>query len=249
MYIGMNGKAHIHFSDGTKLKEVENATYLGGILSWNASRLDELNNRISKALTTCNKLKTFWYKTNCTYKWKLQVYNAIIVAQLTYGLNTLQLTPSLLAKLDAFQMRGLRYILKIEHSFYSHVTNEEVYKRANIALNRGRDLNITWEEIIAAGEFAEVKTVTKLSDYVMRQQGKLLGHLIRAPRDDLMRQPSLGENLVQNEQLYRRSGRPRPKWIDSNVDYMFRHLNQREIDRSRNDDIQLLQNQAIGRRF
>ena len=50
-------------------------------------------------------------------KWKLQVYNAIIVAQLTYGLNTLQLTPALLARLDAFQMRGLRYILKIEHSF------------------------------------------------------------------------------------------------------------------------------------
>ena len=104
-HIAMYGKADIHFSDPkNKVKEVEKATYLGGTLTSNASRNAELNSRISKALTTCNKLKTFWYKTNCSYKWKLQIYNAIIVAQLTYGLSTLQLTPALLAKLDAFQM-------------------------------------------------------------------------------------------------------------------------------------------------
>ena len=46
----------------------------------------------------------------------VQVYNAIIVSQLTYGLASIQLTNGLLKRLDAFQMRGLRYILKIEHA-------------------------------------------------------------------------------------------------------------------------------------
>ena len=143
----MNGKAHIHFRDGTKLEEVENVIYLGGDLNNEAGRQEELANRINKALQTCNKLKVFWYKSSCSYKWKLQVYNSIIVAQLTYGLNTLQLTPSLLNRLDAFQTRGLRYILGIEHSYYSHVTNQEVFDKANIAPNNGTDLSINWEKI------------------------------------------------------------------------------------------------------
>ena len=146
----------------------------------------------------------------------MQVYNAIIVSQLTYGLSTVQLTPTMLAKLDAFQMRGLRYILKIEHSFYSHVTNEEVYEKANIALNKGKDLNITWEEFINAGDYSDLKYVVKLSDYVMRQQNQILGHLIRAPNNDLMRRPAMGRHLAQNEQLYKRTGGPRMKWVGEN---------------------------------
>ena len=142
-YVAMNGKTDIHFSNGQKLKEVDQAPYLGGLICKDASRWRELNNRISKALVTCNRLKTFWYKTNCSYKWKLQVYNAVIVSQLTYGLSTVQMTPAMLKRLDAFQMRGLRYILKIEHSYYSRISNQEVYDKINIILNKGTDLNIT----------------------------------------------------------------------------------------------------------
>ncbi len=221
-YIAMNGKAHIHFKDLTKVKEVEKATYLGGTLTNTASRNEELNNRICKALVTCNKLKTFWYKTKCSHRWKLQVYNAIIAAQLTYGLNTLQLTPSMLARLDAFQMRGLRYILKIEHSFYSRVSNQEVYAKVNIALNKGTDLDITWEEVISAGNYSDLKQVVKLSDFVMKQQNKIFGHIIRAPLTDLMRRPAMGRHLAQNEQLYKRAGGPRMKWVGENCKYAYR---------------------------
>jgi hypothetical protein len=137
-----------------------------------------------------------WHKTKCNYKWKLQVYNAIIVAQLTYGLNTLQLTPSLLARLDAFQMRGLRYILGIEHSYYSHTTNEEVYHKANIALNKGADLSLTWEEFIGANKIAQPKYVVKLSEYFMNQQSKALGHLIRADDNDMMKKVPINMNTM-----------------------------------------------------
>ena len=46
-YIGMNGKANIHFSNGKPLKEVDQAPYLGGIICNDASRWKELNNRIN----------------------------------------------------------------------------------------------------------------------------------------------------------------------------------------------------------
>ena len=110
-YIAMNGKAHIHFSDGKPMKQVDKALYLGGEITTDAGRWSELNNRMNIAFRTCNKLKTFWYKTDCTHKWKLQVYNAVIIAQISYGMNTVQLTQAMLNRLDAFQMRGLRYIL------------------------------------------------------------------------------------------------------------------------------------------
>ena len=112
------------------MTEVDHAIYLGGEINKEAGRLSELNNRINKALITCNRLKTFWYNTNCSYKWKLQVYNAIIIAQLTYGLSTVHMTPAMLKRLDAFQMRELRYILKVEHSYYSRVSNQEVYDKS-----------------------------------------------------------------------------------------------------------------------
>ena len=38
--------------------------------------------------------------------------------------------------------------MKIEHSFYSHVTDEEIYQKANSILNRGVDINIEWEEFM-----------------------------------------------------------------------------------------------------
>ena len=166
-YIAMYCSANIKFADGRKMEETMRATYLGGIITHNVSRNVELNNRISIALGTCNKLKLFWRKTQCSIKWKLQIYNAIIVAHLTYGLCTLNLTPALLARLDAFQIRGLRYILGIEHSFYSHVTNEEVYTRTNIALNKGQDLDISWEEFIRGKDYAKIKQIEKISDFVM----------------------------------------------------------------------------------
>ena len=54
---------------------------------------------------------------------EIQVYNAIIVAHLTYGLSTVQLTPAMLNRLDAFQMRELRYVLKVEHSYHSTISD------------------------------------------------------------------------------------------------------------------------------
>lgn len=48
-YVAMNGKAHIHFSDGKPMTEVDQAMYLGGEINKEAGRLSELNNRINKA--------------------------------------------------------------------------------------------------------------------------------------------------------------------------------------------------------
>ena len=104
----MNGNADIKFRDGTKIEKVDEVIYLGGQITSNASREREIINRMSKALATCRKLKTFWKKTDAKLVWKIQVYNAIIISQLIYGLNTLNITPAMKSRLNAFHMRGIR---------------------------------------------------------------------------------------------------------------------------------------------
>ena len=68
-------------------------------------------------------------------------------------MKTVQLTDTMMDKLDAFQMIGLGHILKIEHAYYSGASNKEVYDEINIILNKGTDIIITWQEFIAVPNF------------------------------------------------------------------------------------------------
>ena len=53
----------------------------------------------------------------------------------------------------------------------------------------------------------------------MRQQNKLSGHIIRVDNQDLLRQPTLDNNMKQPHQLIRRVGQPRMGWVKENCKY------------------------------
>ena len=72
-------------------------------------------------------------------------------------------------------MRGLKYILKFEHSYCSRVSNQEVYDKIITILNKGEDLNITGQEVLSANHFDKPKKIRKLSEYTMFQQNKTRG--------------------------------------------------------------------------
>ena len=113
------------------MKQVEQTIYLGGIIDQKGNAALEINNRIKKAMTTVTALKTFWNKTSCSRKWKALVYNACVISQLIYGLETIPLTDGLINKLDAFQMKGFRKIVQIDHTYYSRVSNKTVMDTLN----------------------------------------------------------------------------------------------------------------------
>ena len=96
-----------------EMEREESAAYLGAKITKNNSNRQEVEERISKALETCNKLKQFLKKASCRTKWKIQVYNAVIISKLIYGLETMYLNESLLKRLDAFQITWLRHIMGI----------------------------------------------------------------------------------------------------------------------------------------
>ena len=131
VYINMNNKNKIKFSDGNAMVEEKEATYLGANITTKNLNKAEVDKRVNKALSTCNKLKVFVKKARCNKRWKLQVYNAVVISQLVYGLETLYLSSSLIKRLDAFHIRGIRHIMGIEHSYWSRTSNEEILFKAN----------------------------------------------------------------------------------------------------------------------
>ena len=110
-YISMSGNNVIKLPDGQKMERVEENTYLGHQITQQMDVKHEINHKMSQTLRTWFKLETFWKAVDCTTKWKLQVYDAVIRNKLLYGLETVHLTQSLQRKVNAFQLRGLRKIL------------------------------------------------------------------------------------------------------------------------------------------
>ena len=109
---------------------------------------DYCEERISKAFETCNKLKLFLKKASCETKWKMQVYNAVIISKLIHGLETMYPNDSPIKRLDAFQMTGLRHMMEIEHAYWSRCSKEEILERANKILNGWDDITKNWKETI-----------------------------------------------------------------------------------------------------
>ena len=99
----------IKYRDGSKVPRSSRVVYLG---------------------TSLTDTQTLWDKANTTTAWKLRVYNAIVKTKLLYSLETIQLTKSELSKIDAFQMKGLRRILKIPSTYIDRThTNDVVLQK------------------------------------------------------------------------------------------------------------------------
>ena len=93
------------------------AMYLGTLLTDSFDNRAEVMNRLGDCVATCRRMKLFWNKANTSVKWKIQVFNAIVRSKLLYGLEAIQLTQTEISKLNAFQNRSLRRILKIPPTF------------------------------------------------------------------------------------------------------------------------------------
>ena len=102
-----------------------NATYLGGNLQANGAARPEVESRIAKAAHVFGKLAPLWKDSACATTWKLRlrVFEAVVLAVLFYGLDSVVLTKALKDRLDYFHTKCIRHILRIKAAFYSKVSN------------------------------------------------------------------------------------------------------------------------------
>ena len=84
--------------------------YLGGVLTKQVNIASEISSRIASAMATCKSRDIFWKEAQCSLRNKILIYNAVIKSKLLYALETLEIPTSLLSRLEAFQLKGLRKI-------------------------------------------------------------------------------------------------------------------------------------------
>ena len=111
-------QSSIKFLDGSLVPRKKEAIYLGTLLSDSVDNHREICNRLAAASATCHRLKLFWDKAHTSVRWKIRVFDSILRSKILYGLECIQLTQSDMAKLNAFQMKGLRRILKFPPHIY-----------------------------------------------------------------------------------------------------------------------------------
>lgn len=197
-YINMGPPSTLKFGDGTPVKKAKEYEYLGVLLHHTGNIHQEILHRLRMAHVAWKRLEDYWAKSKATRRQKLIIYNAIIKSKVMYGLESAHLTMTWLQKLNTFQLRGLRKILRMVTTFVDRRnTNDEVLRRADEAMGEGKTLEL----------FSEAHDKRRVA---------LAAHLLRRPDDDPGRAATYLPGTAEAIQHpARRVGRPRTKWADA----------------------------------
>jgi len=103
--------------NGKRLTRVHKAKYLGGIISDKANPTEDITNRLSLAAQAFYKCRDIWDNQKLAMEWKLHIYEVKVSSTLIYGMDTLTLSESQLARLDYFNARCLRRIMSIPAAY------------------------------------------------------------------------------------------------------------------------------------
>ena len=209
--LSLNGNSHVRFRDGSLVPHVDEVTYLGGTLTSQVSVAREISSRISSTMATWKSMDIFWRHAQCSVRNRLQVFNSVIKSKLLYGLETLEIPSAQMSRLEAFHLKGLRKILGMQTTFVNRAnTNQEVFRRANIAIQTRQNPTCT---------------IQKISELLGQRRIALVGHILRQPRTNPLRNVCFRQDTAAPfEVLYRRPGRPRRRWIDSTLNIVWEKI-------------------------
>ena len=126
---GLYSPPHVSI-EGTSLNTVEQFTYLGSIISNDATVTKDVDSRLAKASSSFGRLQQrVWRNHSLRMSTKILVYRAAVVSTLLYGSESWVLYQKQVRVLERFHQRCLRSIMGI--SWQDYVTNTEVLERAN----------------------------------------------------------------------------------------------------------------------
>ena len=110
-----------------QLEEVNNFKYLGAILSADGSCEVEIRARIGTATAAMARLNRIWSSKSVSLATKLRLYRALVKTIVLYGCETWTLLVATEKKLQAFENKCMRRLLRI--SYLDHKTNEYVWEK------------------------------------------------------------------------------------------------------------------------
>ena len=116
---------------GETIKAVDHFKYLGRIFE-NTHDIDkEISNRINKATRSFTVLKPpLFCRKEVSTRTKIRIFNSVCIPALLYGTETWAIKESQLARLERFQNRCLRVILKIFFATHGQISNSAIRQKA-----------------------------------------------------------------------------------------------------------------------
>ena len=186
----INHPGVVRAPDGSEIKTVDSLLYLGATLDKEVRHTSELARRIGAARKDFFSLAQVWKHAGISRQRKVQVYDACIVSNLLYGVETIWLNKGDKQRLDAFHYSCLRKCLGIPHSYVSHITNESVLQQAG-----GKTL----------------------SSRILIRQLALFARYARMEPSAITRQYLFADGTLEPRRWdgRKRRGRPRNSWVKS----------------------------------
>ena len=74
------------------MNSADEAPYLGSVINDKGNPALEVDKRLKDTIGTWKRLSEFWKHSNCSVRMKLNVYDAMVRAKLTYSLDSLHLS-------------------------------------------------------------------------------------------------------------------------------------------------------------
>ena len=118
---------NIHYVNGDPVENVDEAKYLGSQVAWSSPAKRAIEARKNKNHVAYLKLQNLW-RSRINIRTKVKIFMSSIVPILLYGLEVLSLENRHLKTIDVWFHRYLRRCIGVKASYYSHVTNERVWK-------------------------------------------------------------------------------------------------------------------------
>ena len=176
---------------------------------------EELNKRFANTMVTMKKLDLCWRHSDCDIAVKIHTADAVLRTKLLYGLESSQLLPSALKRLESFQLKVLRKILKIYTTFINRGnTNAKVFRLANDKLKETIHKN---------------KTIVTFIESYKKMKRKRAFKIINQPEQPIYKITFQGNRLGCWVHPNRRVGRPRLNWTEETIKEIWETLRNANI--------------------
>ena len=156
--------------NGLALEDVEKFIYLGATVCKQGGGEEDIKARLGKARGAFVKLNQVWNSSSVSRRMKIRLYKTLVKPVLMYGCETWKMNEGDAKRIDVFQNRCLRRIMKIK--WQDKISNRELLKRAN---------------------------VERLSKEVRRGRWRFLGHILRKQPDNDCHSPNMDHRRKEKE--------------------------------------------------
>ena len=146
------GKTKVLRMNDEDLEEVQEFTYLGSKMTTDGSSDADIKARLAKARQAFRTLRNLWRNGNISQNTKLRIFKTNVLSTLLYGAESWKITETVLKKLEVFQRKCLRSILRI---FWPNViNNKDLYTRTSCS---------------------------PITEVICRRRWRWIGHVLRMP--------------------------------------------------------------------